>query len=164
MAADHEKEKREKAEEEKLDKEAEEAQIKSDAGATEETIFKTDCKLWKLVKDATTSENPSPNASDATARAESTWRWQERGCGNVHVYKHKTTGEGRLVMRLRGVLKLLLNTPIIPTTKYEKVGQKSVRFVGIDDGVEPLCAYRLNLHSGDQQQKFITAVQGCRRS
>merc|ERR1711920_631325 len=134
---------------------------KSDAGETEDTIFKTDCKLWKLVKDAASSENPSPNDSDATAPI--AYRWQERGCGNVHVYKHKKTGAGRLVMRLRGVLKLLLNTPIIPTTKYEKVGQKSVRFDGIDtaDGAEPLCAYRLNLHSGDQQQKFITAVQGC---
>ena len=68
----------------------------------------------------------------------------------VHINRHKTTGAGRLVMRMRGVLKLLLNTPIFPTTRrawlfslswaicsvsivrYEKVGQKSVRFVGVD--------------------------------
>lgn len=35
----------------------------------------------------------------------------------VHINRHKTTGAGRLVMRMRGVLKLLLNTPIFPTTR-----------------------------------------------
>lgn len=35
----------------------------------------------------------------------------------VHINRHKTSGAGRLVMRMRGVLKLLLNTPIFPTTR-----------------------------------------------
>ena len=96
------------------------------------------------------------------------WTWQERGCGivpslsrchcgepcialplpEVHINRHKKTRAARLVMRMRGVLKLLLNTPVFPTTRrcvssgpwqprcmrdrYEMVGQKSVRFVGVD--------------------------------
>ena len=39
----------------------------------------------------------------------------------VHINRHKATGAGRLVMRMRGVLKLLLNTPIFPTTRQGKV-------------------------------------------
>ncbi|CAK9102043.1 unnamed protein product [Durusdinium trenchii] len=91
----------------------------------EEVIFRADCKLWKLVK-----------LEDGKAEG---WRWQERGCGIVHINRHKTSGAGRLVMRMRGVLKLLLNTPIFPTTRYEKVGQKSVRFVGVDTEESQSC-------------------------
>lgn len=116
----------------------------------EEVIFRADCKLWKLVK-------VHPAEGDSKSEG---WRWQERGCGIVHINRHKATGAGRLVMRMRGVLKLLLNTPIFPTTRYEKVGQKSVRFVGVDNdesGKEvSFCAFRLNLHSSDQQGKFLT--------
>mmetsp|Transcript_29604 Transcript_29604/g.55410 ORF Transcript_29604/g.55410 Transcript_29604/m.55410 type:complete len:278 (+) Transcript_29604:68-901(+) len=120
----------------------------------EEVIFRADCKLWKLVK----------LMPDTKERSEG-WRWQERGCGIVHINRHKKTRAGRLVMRMRGVLKLLLNTPIFPTTRYEMVGQKSVRFVGVDADKEnsekevPLCAFRLNLHSSDQQGKFMSVVR-----
>lgn len=68
-------------------------------------------------------------------------------------------------MRMRGVLKLLLNTPLFPNTKYEKVGQKSVRFVGVDaeesslkEAKVSLCAFRLNLQSSDQQAKFLDVL------
>merc|ERR1712039_1091875 len=96
-----------------------------------------------------------------------------RGCGIVHINRHRKTGAGRLVMRMRGVLKLLLNTPVFPTTKYEKVGQKSVRFVGVDtdesrnsgitadakDEQVSMCAFRLNLQSNDQQGKFLAVLR-----
>lgn len=70
-------------------------------------------------------------------------------------------------MRMRGVLKLLLNTPVFPSSKYERVGQKSVRFVGVDaedaaamkNSEVSLCAYRLNLQSGDQQGKFLNVLK-----
>ncbi|CAE7448184.1 YRB2 [Symbiodinium natans] len=70
-------------------------------------------------------------------------------------------------MRMRGVLKLLLNTPVFPTTRYEMVGQKSVRFVGVDaeaqDGTKSeevsFSAFRLNLHSSDQQGKFLAVLR-----
>lgn len=107
-------------------------------------------------------------ANSAGGAKENGWRWQERGCGILHINRHGKTGAGRMVMRMRGVLKLLLNTPLIPNTKYEKVGQKSVRFVGVDaeegslkekEAKVSLCAFRLNLQSSDQQAKFLDVLQ-----
>lgn len=126
----------------------------------EEVLFKGECKLWKLVKD---------QAVQPAADEDQPWRWQERGCGFVHINRHRASGAGRIVMRMRGVLKLLLNTPVFPTTRYEKMGQKTVRFVGIDaeepsqDKV-PLSAFRISLQSADQQDKFLTVLRdmvGC---
>lgn len=164
----------------------------------EEVIYRTECKLWKLVRHApvaasdsssaagteaaaggssSSAGNGNPDGSEgaaaeavaasaaASAGQENGWRWQEKGHGILHINRHARTGTGRLVMRMRGVLKLLLNTPVFPTTKYEKVGQKSVRFVGVDseesdtkDGQASWCAYRLNLLSSDQQGKFLKVL------
>jgi len=129
----------------------------------EQVVFRAEGKLWKLVRSA---QPPGADAPAAAAEPEGgqgkNWRWQERGCGVVHINRHGKTGAGRLVMRMRGVLKLLLNTPVFPTTKYEKVGQKSMRFVGVDAeedaGEVALCAYRLSLQSGDQQAKFLAVL------
>lgn len=122
----------------------------------EEALFRADCKLWKLVK---------LPASDSKEGSEA-WTWQERGCGIVEINRHKRTRACRLVMRMRGVLKLLLNTPVFPTTRYEMVGQKSVRFVGVDADTHeaksekvPFSAFRLNLHSSDQQGKFLAILR-----
>jgi len=148
----------------------------------EKVVFRAECRLWKLVRNAATpetsttadvqddltSKNDVPaEINTAKSGDQSGWHWQERGCGIVHINRHSKTGDGRLVMRMRGVLKLLLNTPVFPTTKYERVGQKSVRFVGVDAEVAAatpdkqitLCAYRLNLQSADQQGKFLAVLQ-----
>lgn len=137
----------------------------------EEVIFRGDCKLWKLVRLSAIKKSEEVQAvesSEKTAGEEKGWRWQERGCGIVHINRHRKTGAGRMVMRMRGVLKLLLNTPVFPTAKYEKVGQKSVRFVGIDasdvdvsDAKNQvfLSAFRVNLGSSDQQAKFLSVLQ-----
>eukprot|EP00930_Biecheleria_cincta_P038843 TRINITY_DN26703_c0_g1_i1.p1 TRINITY_DN26703_c0_g1~~TRINITY_DN26703_c0_g1_i1.p1 ORF type:complete len:369 (-),score=96.57 TRINITY_DN26703_c0_g1_i1:1-1107(-) len=127
----------------------------------EEVIYRNACKLFRL-SNGKEDANEQSSSSDKGAG----WRWQERGCGIVHINKHRKTGAGRLVMRMRGVLKLLLNTPIFPTTKYEKVGQKSVKFVGVDTDAKPdkakdevvLTAFRLNLQSSDQQEKFLAVL------
>lgn len=127
----------------------------------EEVIYRNACKLFRL-------SNGKDDANEQTSSSDkgTGWRWQERGCGIVHINKHRKTGAGRLVMRMRGVLKLLLNTPVFPTTKYEKVGQKSVKFVGVDADAKPakakdevvLTAFRLNLQSSDQQEKFLAVL------
>merc|ERR1712151_598775 len=152
-------------------------------------LFRADCELTILVKDeadpaaaskssdatsdSTGAADSKPQTDSSTAPADSaagsgaaSWRWQERGTGVIHINRHRQKGSCRLVMRMRGVLKLLLNTPIFPTTKYEKIGQKLIRFVGVDaksgdDASAPvsLSAYRLNLHSGDQQAKFSEVLR-----
>ncbi|CAJ1421320.1 unnamed protein product [Effrenium voratum] len=147
--------KEDESEHEKETEEKEEASEGEDVGdeptgeEDEEVVFRADCKLWKLVK-------LPPGKEDSEG-----WRWQERGCGIVHINRHKSSGHFRLVMRMRGVGKLLLNTPVFPSTRYEKVGQKSVRFVGVDadDQANALCAFRLNLHSSDQQEKFLAVLK-----
>lgn len=147
----------------------------------EKVVFRAECRLWKLARsvgtpetcttadaqDDPTSKNDSQGEVTAAKSGDQKgWHWQERGSGIVHINRHSKTGDGRLVMRMRGVLKLLLNTPVFPTTKYERVGQKSVRFVGVDaeapiapDKQVTLCAYRLNLQSADQQGKFLAVLQ-----
>lgn len=145
----------------------------------EEMVFHAECKLWKLGRGGPGSSPPTAAGALSVDRqgdgadAKTDWQWQERGSGVVHINRHRKTGAGRLVMRMRGVLKLLLNTPVFPTTKYEKVGQKSVRFVGVDtdesrssdsnadvkDDQVNMCAFRLNLQSNDQQGKFLTVMR-----
>ncbi|CAE8656366.1 unnamed protein product, partial [Polarella glacialis] len=138
----------------------------------EEVIFRSECKLWKLVRHpgpATTAEAGSGNGAAAETSSPSKaedkgWKWIERGCGVVHVNRHRKTGAGRLVMRMRGILKVLLNTPVFPTTTYEKVGQKSVRFVGVHDqpsekGEVVLSAFRVTLQSNDSQGKFLATLR-----
>mmetsp|Transcript_4814 Transcript_4814/g.10546 ORF Transcript_4814/g.10546 Transcript_4814/m.10546 type:complete len:307 (+) Transcript_4814:60-980(+) len=148
----------------------------------EEVLFRGECKLWKLVRQsedtavvppggtAGGSDNADTSVTEATASAATAsagdWKWQERGCGVVRVNRNTkdTKSPARLVMRMRGVLKVLLNTPIFPTTSYEKIGQKSVKFVGIDEeragsSDVAFCAYRLNLQNAEQQSQFLNAVQ-----
>lgn len=141
--------------------------------------FSAECKLFKLVKLEASAAARAGVVKDGDSLpkdgelkegdvAEGGWRWQEKGAGILHVNKHAKTGDGRMVMRMKGVLKLLLNTPVLPSTKYEKVGQKSVRFVGVDVDASSgtiggkdssLSAYRLNLLSGDQQGKFVSLLR-----
>lgn len=133
----------------------------------DEVLFKTECKLWKLVREGTDAISSTTGSSATgatgvgTAGAEASWRWQERGCGTLHINRNSKTNASRLVMRMRGVLKLLLNTPIFPTGKYEKMGENSVRFLGVDDDAGAdvrLCSYRLNLRSSYQQGEFLAVL------
>lgn len=159
----------------------------------EEVVFRGESKLWKLVSDASVagagdSNQKASDAVDAPADAKkhsaaaedaaskpaeknNTWRWQERACGVVHINRHKKTGAGRLVMRMRGVGKLVLNTPAFPTGKYERVGQKTVRFLGVDVDAEAgagaanspkevsLCSYRSTFQHADQQREFLRVLR-----
>lgn len=148
----------------------------------EEVLFQGECKLVKLVNEvapaAATTKDGGGGATPTTSAAGEpgakgteegkTWRWQERGCGIVHINRHKRTGAGRLVMRLRGVGKLLLNTPVFPTGKYERVAQKSVRFLGVDvDAAVPaseapkasLCSYRATLQNPEKQGEFLAVLR-----
>lgn len=113
-------------------------------------------------------ERSKPESSQESVQAPGSspeaWQWQDRGCGVIHLNRHRESGRGRLVMRMRGVRKVLLNTPVFPTTKYEKVGQKSVKFMGVDvesapSECEKFAAYRLNLLSADKQSSFMKVLQ-----
>lgn len=165
-------------EDEDGEQEEEDSEVAASGDATgeedEEVVFRTESKLWKLVRRGLSSEGGEGEAvasgsSPSAGGEDGGWRWQERGCGIVHINRNRTRGTARLVMRMRGILKLLLNTPVFPTTKYEKVGQKSVRFVGVDaedaaatpkeEGKVSLCAFRLSMQNNDQQGKFLSIMR-----
>lgn len=70
--------------------------------------------------------------------------WKERGVGFIKVNKNKSTGKARLVMRSRGVLKVILNLPLIKGFKIQKgfpgslQGEKFIRITAVDDNKAPL--------------------------
>lgn len=113
----------------------------SDEMEGEEQIYQNDCKLYKLTKEDNEGEGPM--------------KWIEKCIGFVRLLKHAESGNIRLVVRMKGVYRLVLNVALIPKIcKAEKQGNKSVRFNGIEDDGS-LGMYRLNLITEDQQELFF---------
>ena len=109
----------------------------SDELEGEEQTFQCDCKLFKLTKE-TSSES---------------MKWVEKCIGFVRLLKNKEQGTVRLVVRMKGVYRLILNIALVDKIcRAEKVGNKSVRFNGIEDGT--LGMFRVNLLTEDQQAAF----------
>jgi hypothetical protein len=110
----------------------------SDELEGEEQTFQCDCKLFKLTKETS---------------AESI-KWIEKCIGFVRLLKNKDQGNIRLVVRMKGVYRLALNIALVDKLcRAEKVGNKSVRFNGIDDD-GTLGMFRVNLLTEDQQAAF----------
>ena len=90
----------------------------------EETIFQVNAKAYQL--------------SDLKAG------WKERGVGVIKVNKDAATGKSRLVMRSRGLLKVILNLPLIKGFKIQQgfpgslQSEKFVRITTVDDNKAPL--------------------------
>lgn len=79
--------------------------------------------------------------------------WKERGVGTVKVNKDKNTNKARLVMRSRGILKVILNLPLVkeftihegfPGSLYS---EKFVRIIAVDEDNEPI-TYALKTGKG----------------
>ncbi|QLL32333.1 hypothetical protein HG536_0C05020 [Torulaspora globosa] len=70
--------------------------------------------------------------------------WKERGVGFIRVNKNKSTGKARLVMRSRGILKVILNLPLVKGFKIQRgfpgslQGEKFIRITAVDDNKAPL--------------------------
>ena len=110
--------------------------------AGEEQIYQNDCKLYKLQKE---DEGPM--------------KWVEKCIGFVRLLRHKDSRQLRLVVRMKGVFRLALNVALVPALcKPEPVGNKSVRFNGVDES-NSLGMYRLNLITEDQQVAFLALLQ-----
>lgn len=112
----------------------------SDEMEGEEQIYQNDCKLFKLTREGGEEEGPM--------------KWVEKCIGFVRLLKHKESGNVRLVVRMKGVFRLILNVALLEKIcKAEKQGNKSIRFNGIEDDGS-LGMYRLNLITEDQQEVF----------
>ncbi|KAF4678210.1 hypothetical protein FOL47_003272 [Perkinsus chesapeaki] len=130
----------------------------------ESLLFSSDCKLYKLMKQ---EDNKDASSSSASETQPPKYKWTERGMGSLRVLKKdgddSAKPAGRIVVRMKGVWKVILNTPILDADKYELVGSKSVKFFGLDDeNAEEgqLASYRVNLLSSENQAQFLKAVKG----
>lgn len=111
----------------------------SDTLEGEQQIYQNDCKMFKLTKED----------DEAT-----TIKWVEKAIGFVRLLKNTETGNIRLVVRMKGVYRLVLNVGLVPNLcKAERQGNKSIKFNGIDEEGQ-LGTYRLNLITEDQQGVF----------
>lgn len=98
--------------------------------------FQHDCKLFKLT------------------REDDKFRWVERGSGFVRVLCNEATGKLRVIIRMKGVLRVLLNSPVLEDGLVEE-GQKSVKFKAVDG--QQLSWFRINLLQADQPKLFKAA-------
>ncbi|KAF4694210.1 hypothetical protein FOZ60_008692 [Perkinsus olseni] len=131
----------------------------------ESLVFSSDCKLYKLMKQLDEKETAGSSTSESKASG-SKYKWTERGMGSLRVLKKDSDDNakaaGRIVVRMKGVWKVILNTPILDADKYELVGTKSVKFFGLDDESDEegqLASYRVNLLSSENQSEFLKAVK-----
>ncbi|CAR27080.1 hypothetical protein ZYGR_0I03540 [Zygosaccharomyces rouxii] len=91
---------------------------------SEETIYQANAKLYQL--------------ADIEAG------WKERGIGVIKVNKNVNTGKSRLVMRSRGILKVILNLSLVKGFTVQKgfvgsmQGEKFIRMVTQDDNKSPI--------------------------
>lgn len=91
---------------------------------SEKSIFQVNAKLYQL-----------------TSLKEG---WKERGVGALHVNKNPHNGKARIVMRSRGILKVILNVLLVKGVVIHKgfpaslQGEKFIRIVTVDHDKAPL--------------------------
>ena len=116
------------------------AVAQSDELEDEQQVYQTDCKLFKLTKEDEKSD---------------TMKWVEKCIGFVRLLKKKSDGSLRLVVRMKGVFRLILNIALVEKIcRAEKQGNKSVRVNGVEEDGS-LGMFRLNLLTEDQQTAFF---------
>jgi len=59
-------------------------------------------------------------------------QWRERGVGQIRVNENKQDKSLRMLMRVEGTHRLILNTSLAATRNVEKPSDKAVRFIAID--------------------------------
>ncbi|AMD19982.1 HCL169Cp [Eremothecium sinecaudum] len=90
--------------------------------------------------------------------------WKERGVGPVHVNKDKKTHKGRLVMRSRGLLKVILNLSLVKGFIVQRgfpgsiQGEKFIRIVAVDEKGEPV-QYALKTGKVDDAEELFKTIK-----
>ncbi len=74
-------------------------------------------------------------------------QWKERGIGNLHLNQGKDFK--RLVMRLEGVHRLILNVQVVKNMPCERVQEKYIRFVATEAPPKPT-TFLLKFSSADK--------------
>ena len=91
---------------------------------SEESVLQVNAKLYQLI-----------NLKEG---------WKERGVGALHVNKNPHTGKARIVMRSRGILKVIMNVSLVKGVAIHKgfpaslQGEKFIRIVTVDHDKTPI--------------------------
>lgn len=110
---------------------------------SEETIYQVNAKLYQLsdLKDG----------------------WKERGVGTIKVNKNINTEKARLVMRSRGILKVILNLPLVKGFNIQRgfpgslQSEKFIRMVTVDDNKAPV-QYAVKAGKEDTIQELYESI------
>jgi RanBP1 domain len=86
-----------------------------------------------------------------------TKEWKERGVGMIHINRHGSAGQGRLVMRTDVTLKLILDVIFKPPMRFELVQDKNIRFIGMAD--ESPGMYLLRLRSRELAEEALAIIE-----
>ncbi|VVA37746.1 PREDICTED: E3 SUMO-ligase RanBP2 [Prunus dulcis] len=88
--------------------------------------------------------------------------WKERGKGDLKVNVSESgTEKARLVMRLKGIRKVILNASLYPDMKLTNMEKKGVTFAcmnSIDEKKDGLSTFALKFKDGSIVEEFRTAV------
>ena len=105
----------------------------------ETLVYQHDCKLFRLVKGD-----------------DEKMRWTDKGSGFIRVLQNSDKSKMRVVVRMKGVLRVILNSPVL--AGFTKEGQKSVKFPVMEsDG--SLAWARVNLLQLGQPDIFIQVTK-----
>jgi len=86
--------------------------------------------------------------------------WKERGVGVLKVNVAKDKSYARLIMRVEGSLRLVLNVALWPGLKVERAGDKAARFIAphLDKPADP-CSYLVRVGRSEIITELIAAVE-----
>eukprot|EP00178_Gracilaria_changii_P027426 TRINITY_DN876_c0_g3_i1.p1 TRINITY_DN876_c0_g3~~TRINITY_DN876_c0_g3_i1.p1 ORF type:complete len:467 (+),score=134.78 TRINITY_DN876_c0_g3_i1:31-1401(+) len=110
----------------------------------EDTLFRVRAKLYSLEGEA------------------DKMRWRECGVGALKMNQHKENERVRLLMRSEGVLRVVLNTPLVKQVKLDRATERSIRFQGYEEGSSK--CYLLRFATRDACAEFIAAVDKWKES
>merc|ERR1711964_447921 len=83
------------------------------------------------------------------------WTWRERGAGVLKLLRHRDTNATRIVMRQKGVLSILLNTPLLGVATKE--GQRTVRLLAAEEDAT-IGSYRAKLANVQEQAELVAEL------
>jgi Ran-binding protein 3 len=87
-------------------------------------------------------------------------QWRERGVGSFRLNVAETNSYARLLMRVEGSLRLVLNARLWPGFKIEKAGDKQVRFTAtsIEKEGEMTC-YLVRFAKADIADELLKTIE-----
>jgi len=85
--------------------------------------------------------------------------WRERGVGILRLNKATDGSSARLLMRVEGSLKLILNMKLFSQIKPEKAGDKQVRFIGPDHQTNELKTFLVRVAKPEVAAEIMQVIE-----